>query len=99
MNSNHAPYDDDLIKLEITDTLDLHTFQPKDVKSLVNEYINECLKKNIYSVRKIHGKGKGILRDIVHNALEKNKAVKSYKLGSINSVSRVTKLTPTNSLF
>ena len=52
----HSP-----VSLPINGTLDLHTFHPRDIASLLNDYIEECIKLNINSLRIIHGKGKGIL--------------------------------------
>jgi dsDNA-specific endonuclease/ATPase MutS2 len=63
---------------EITDELDLHHFHPGEVKPLIKEYIRECRKKNIYEIRIIHGKGKGILKKRVHKILEKNQYVKDF---------------------
>lgn len=60
-------------------TLDLHTFDPKDVKELIPDFIEACLEKEIYHVRIIHGKGKGVLRQIVHSILEKHPAVASFR--------------------
>lgn len=65
-------------KIEITDELDLHHFNPSEVKELLNEYIFQCLEKEILSIRIIHGKGKGILRDRVHKILKKNKNVLNF---------------------
>ena len=59
------------VRLEIDGELDLHHFSPKDVKTLVPDYLLECLKKDIYEVRIIHGKGKGVLRRTVHALLDK----------------------------
>jgi len=44
------------VTLEIDGTLDLHQFSPKDVKTLVPDYLLECLQKEILEVRIIHGK-------------------------------------------
>ena len=66
------------VKIAIDGTLDLHHFNPKDVKDLLNEYFIECIKENIFSVRLIHGKGKGILKNRVHNILKNHNNVKSY---------------------
>ncbi len=65
---------------EITDELDLHTFQPRDVSSLVPDYLDECLKRGWREVRIIHGKGTGTLRRIVHAALDRHPSVESYRL-------------------
>lgn len=68
------------VEFPIDGILDLHTFHPSDVKSLVPEYIAECRKRGIYEIRIIHGKGTGTLRRIVHSILEKSPDVKSYQL-------------------
>ncbi len=66
-------------EIEITDTLDLHAFAPKDVKSVVAEYLSEARKKGFRSVRIIHGKGIGIQREIVRKILSETDFVKSFK--------------------
>jgi DNA-nicking Smr family endonuclease len=70
----------DEIRLPIDGTLDLHTFRPEDVASVVDEYLRECLEKGIHEVRIIHGKGKGVLRRTVHARLEKNPLVVDFTL-------------------
>lgn len=69
------------IELPIDGVLDLHTFSPKDVKDLVITYIDECLKKGITDIEIIHGKGKGVLREIVHSILGCHPNVISYSYG------------------
>lgn len=66
------------VEITVDGILDLHHFNPKDVPDLLNEYFIECIKKKIFSVRIIHGKGKGILRTHVHNILKKHDNVKSH---------------------
>ena len=68
------------IILEIDGTLDLHQFSPKDVKTLVPDYLLECLQKEIYEVRIIHGKGKGVLRRTVHSILSRLDYVADFRL-------------------
>jgi dsDNA-specific endonuclease/ATPase MutS2 len=71
--------EDDPIAIPIDGVLDLHTFSPKDVKDLVPEYIEECLRRGITEIRIIHGKGTGTLKGIVHGLLKKNPHVASFE--------------------
>jgi len=64
--------------------LDLHTFHPRDVKSLIPDYIHGCLDRDIYELRIIHGKGTGTLRRIVHSVLAKLPEVQSFRLAGEN---------------
>jgi len=73
------------VELPIDGVLDLHTFSPKDVKDLVPEYIEECLRRGITELRIIHGKGTGTLKAIVHSILEKNPHVASFKDAGIGA--------------
>ncbi len=67
------------IKMPIEDILDLHTFQPRDIPDLLEDYFTACIEKQIFSVRIIHGKGKGILKKRVQELLKKNPMVLSFK--------------------
>jgi len=60
----------DFVKQPIDGTLDLHTFQPGEIKDLVPEYLNECRNRGILQVRIIHGKGTGVLRTTVLSILK-----------------------------
>ena len=74
-------FDEDFsVTLEIDGTLDLHQFSPKDVKTLVPDYLLECLQKEILEVRIIHGKGKGVLRRTVHSILSRLDYVADFRL-------------------
>ncbi len=73
---------DQPVEFPIDGILDLHSFNPRDVKELVPEYIRECRRRGIYEIRIIHGKGIGNLRRTVHALLERSEAVASYRLDS-----------------
>lgn len=72
-------------QLPIDGTLDLHTFRPEDLGSLIPDYIRECLAEGIYEIRIIHGKGTGNLRRSVHALLNRNPHVESYSLAGDRS--------------
>jgi len=67
-------------ELVIDGTLDLHMFQPRDVKELVPDYLQACREKEILLVRIVHGKGTGTLRRTVHSILDKMSEVVSYRI-------------------
>ena len=67
------------VKIPIEDVIDLHTFRPKDVPDLLEDYFSACIDKGIFSVRVIHGKGKGILKKRVQEILSKNPMVESFR--------------------
>ncbi|PYS47137.1 MAG: DNA mismatch repair protein MutS [Acidobacteria bacterium] len=57
------------VQIEIRDVFDLHTIAPKDVKRVVEEYLRESHSAGFRSVRIIHGKGKGVQREMVRKIL------------------------------
>ena len=59
------------VTIPITDVFDLHTIQPRDVKRVVEEYLNEARRLGFRSVRIIHGKGIGVQREMVRAILER----------------------------
>ncbi|WP_263452004.1 Smr/MutS family protein [Hyalangium gracile] len=77
-----APSEDEVVEIPIDGNLDLHLFQPRDVKDLVTEYLWACRQKGILDVRIIHGKGTGALRRTVHSLLPKLPEVESFQSAS-----------------
>ena len=73
-----SPFDEPIV-LPLEDSIDLHAFAPRDIPSVVEEYIHECHLAGLYEVRVIHGRGKGVQRQIVRSVLEKNPLVSSFK--------------------
>jgi DNA-nicking Smr family endonuclease len=72
--------DDAPIEIPIDGTLDLHTFDPKDVKELLPEYLAQCRARGILEVRVVHGKGTGAMQRTVHALLPRIPFVKSFHL-------------------
>ncbi|ABW66195.1 Smr protein/MutS2 [Desulfosudis oleivorans Hxd3] len=58
--------------------MDLHTFAPSEVGDLLKDYLAECQKAGIFSIRVVHGKGTGVLKKRVWAALAKNALVDRF---------------------
>ena len=71
---------DEPIQLPINGVVDLHAFQPREIKDLVPDYLAACRQRGIFQVRIIHGKGTGQLRRTVHSILSKHPEVVSFTL-------------------
>ena len=65
-------------RLPLEDSIDLHTFHPRDIKSVVEEYVNAAHEAGLREVRLIHGRGRGVQRGIVQAALEKHPLVAEF---------------------
>ncbi|BCX49294.1 DNA mismatch repair protein mutS [Haloferula helveola] len=71
--------DEEPHQVPITPELDLHTFRPSEIGELIPEYLAECRREGIRSVRVIHGKGTGTLREGVHALLRRMPEVESFQ--------------------
>jgi DNA-nicking Smr family endonuclease len=69
----------DAVSIPIEDWIDLHTFSPKEIPLLLEDYLLECQKRGFREVRIIHGKGKGVQMNIVRSLLKKSPLVESFK--------------------
>lgn len=67
------------VELPIEDTIDLHSFQPREVADVVEEYLFQALLKGYREVRIIHGKGIGVQRQIVRSVLKNHAQVVSFR--------------------
>ncbi len=67
------------VALPVEDTLDLHTFRPRETAEAVAEYVAAAAAKGFREVRLIHGRGIGVQRAIVRRALERSEYVLSFE--------------------
>jgi dsDNA-specific endonuclease/ATPase MutS2 len=65
-------------RVPIEAEIDLHSFQPKDIPSVVEEYVTAAADAGFHEVRVVHGRGRGVQRGIVQAALEKHPRVVSF---------------------
>ena len=78
MGTSPPDNQDDAVALPIEDHLDLHTFSPREIPSVVEEYLAQAARRGYQEVRLIHGKGKGAQRAIVQALLASHPLVAHY---------------------
>jgi DNA-nicking Smr family endonuclease len=70
--------EDEPVSLPIDGTLDLHTFLPKDVPSVVSDYLYAAHAAGLRELRLVHGRGQGIQRGIVQQTLDNHPLVAEF---------------------
>jgi len=70
---------DEIIEVPIEDVLDLHTFNPREVKELLDAYFHEASEQGFESVRVIHGKGSGTLCRITRSVCDRHPCVLGWE--------------------
>jgi dsDNA-specific endonuclease/ATPase MutS2 len=65
-------------RVPIEREIDLHAFAPRDIPSVVEEYINAAVEAGLTEVRLVHGRGRGVQRGIVQAALERHPLVVEF---------------------
>lgn len=60
---------DEPIEVPIEDTIDLHPFQPREIRDVVSDYLEAARARGFRQVRLIHGRGKGVQRDSIRTLL------------------------------
>jgi len=69
----------DPIHYPVGDSLDLHTFDPNEARDLLHDYLEAARHEGLQEVLIIHGKGRGILRNRVHQVLQTHAVVSSFR--------------------
>lgn len=70
--------DDDAVVVPVGPELDLHSFRPQDVASVVAEYVTAAARAGLTRVRLVHGRGRGVQRGITQAALEHHASVLAF---------------------
>jgi DNA-nicking Smr family endonuclease len=69
---------EDPVRVPIEGEIDLHAFAPRDVPSVVAEYIDAAAAAGLREVRLVHGRGRGVQRGIVQAALDRHEKVVEF---------------------
>jgi dsDNA-specific endonuclease/ATPase MutS2 len=67
------------VELEITDVLDLHSFPPREVATLVRDWLDLAYARGFRTLRIIHGRGKGVQRRTVQTLLARDARVARFE--------------------
>jgi len=67
------------VQIPIEDALDLHAFAPRDVRSVVDEYLRVAAERGFREVRLIHGRGIGVQRQAVRTLLQGHPQVATFQ--------------------
>ena len=73
--------EDDPVILPIEDSIDLHTFAPRDIPDVVESYLEAAHEEGLEEVRIIHGRGKGVQKERVRQVLQKSELVEHFRRG------------------
>ncbi len=69
---------DEPVHIPIGPELDLHTFAPAEVASVVDEYVRAAAQAGMVTVRLVHGRGRGVQRGIVQARLDAHPLVREF---------------------
>ena len=69
---------DDPVRIPIEGELDLHAFAPRDIPSVVEDYVAAAAEAGLKEVRLIHGRGKGVQRAAIHRHLRAHALVETF---------------------
>ena len=76
---------DEPVEIAVDGVLDLHAFDPRDLGSLIPDYLAACHERGLRHVRLIHGKGKGAVRESVHALLSRSPLVAGFRLAGADA--------------
>jgi DNA-nicking Smr family endonuclease len=70
--------DDEPVRIPIEPELDLHAFSPRDIPSVVDEYVRAAHAAGLKDLRFAHGRGIGVQRGVVQQVLERHPLVAAF---------------------
>jgi DNA-nicking Smr family endonuclease len=77
--SEDDPPEADAVEIPLTGELDLHAFAPRDIPSVVEEYVRACAEEGLTVLRLVHGRGRGVQRAEVRRVLGRLSQVASFE--------------------
>lgn len=77
--SVEPPFDEEPVRIPVTDVFDLHSVPDRDLERVLEEYLREAYASGFRFVRLIHGRGIGVRRQIVRSILARTPFVASYE--------------------
>ena len=69
---------DEPVHVPIEEAIDLHAFAPRDIPSVVDEYLRAAYERGFRIVRLVHGRGRGVQRAVVHRLLTTHPLVATF---------------------
>ena len=66
------------VRIPIEDSIDLHAFAPRDILSVVDEYLRAACDAGLSDVRLIHGRGRGVQRAGIQRLLREHPLVERF---------------------
>jgi len=77
MSDSECPFPEP-IEIPIEESIDLHLFLPSEIKDVVEGYLEAAIEKRFPEVRLIHGRGRGVQRNRVHQLLSRHPQVEGF---------------------
>jgi DNA-nicking Smr family endonuclease len=72
------PYPDEVVRVPIEDAIDLHSFAPRDILAVVEDYLAAAHAAGFREVRLIHGRGRGVQRAGIQRLLGTHPLVERF---------------------
>jgi len=69
----------DIVVIEFQDVIDLHSIPPRQVRAVVEDYLQEAYRRAVHCVRIIHGRGIGVQREMVRSILSRTPYVVDFR--------------------